>query len=564
MASLSPIALDAEMTLVNPNAGVMINDRVGLPPRDAYKALLNGKFTPNHTRQVSFGFTSNEVWIALSIRVPTLPLSPTGFNANGDVTLPGVTRVLKIDNAWLDTIDIFFFASGELVRKASIGDTQTIGNRVYNSRMPALEHHFPPGITEVLIRVVSADPMTIPVYIGTPAQMEKQALVNAYFYGALYGALIILFVYNVMLFFYLKERRYILYSLYLLAFSLFNFTYTGHGYWWVWGNAPYVQQWLMPALMFCYISAGVTFTISYLDAKVYLPRLYALRSSIYAGLSVLAAIMLVYGSQAFAVMAQLVILTTLSIWMLLIGFFAYKNGNVLAKFFVPAIALGTGGATISSLATWGVIPYSQWAFRGIEIGILCEMSLLSISLGFNFKQVQEAKVSAETSARIDPLTNLYNRRAFTQLVHPLWELGKRNQQSMAVLLIDLDWFKQINDDFGHHVGDKVLEMVAQRIKARVRSSDLLFRWGGEEFLVFLSNADINEALSLAETLRREVAQMIVLKSVKVTMSLGVASSLASNITLEGLIKQADEALYMAKNGGRNCVVAAPMPPTPKH
>jgi diguanylate cyclase (GGDEF)-like protein len=545
------------MTLVNPHLALLINESSPLSPHQAYEAFLTDQFVPNHAQRVSFGFTSSEVWAAMSIVVPSLTRSASDSNTHSTIVQPGIVRVLKIDNAWLDTIDVYFFKSGELIRKASIGDTQTIEHRTYNSRMPAIEHHFSPGITEVLIRVAAEDPVTIPVYMGSPAQMEKQSLINAYFYGALYGALIILFVYNVMLFFYLKEPRYILYSFYLLAFSLFNFTYTGHGYWWLWGHIPYVQQWLMPTLMYCYITAGLTFTISYLEAKVYLPRLYALRPALYIGLAVFAIIMLVNGSQAFAVMAQLVFLTTLSVWMLLIGLCAYKNGNVLAKFFVPAIALGTGGATVSSLATWGVIPYSQWAFRAIEIGLLCEMSLLSISLGFNVKQVQDAKVIAETSARIDPLTNLYNRRAFTQLVLPLWELGKRNQQSMAVLLIDLDWFKQINDEFGHDVGDTVLERVAQQIKLRVRSSDLLFRWGGEEFLVFLSNADINEALLLAETLRREVAQMIVSKSVKVTMSVGVASALATKIDLEGLIKHADEALYKAKKGGRNCVVAVP-------
>lgn len=554
--NFSAAELKAERTLVNQHLQLMLNSGNYLSPQQAYHAFLDGQFYINHNKQVSFGFTNKEVWAVLSIEVTGTLISSSSSDSSRTAAEQGVTRVLKVDNAWLDNIDVFFFYSGKLVRQVALGDTEVIGNRPYNSRMPAVEHHFPEGTTEVLFRFVSQDPMTIPIYVATAKGMAKQALVDAYFYGALYGALIILFVYNVMLYFFLKESRFILYSCYLLTFLLFNFTYTGHGYWWLWGSVPNIQQWLMPALMFCYITAGVSFTIGYLNAKVYLPRLYTRRHLLYLGLASLAAVMLAYGSQSFAVMAQLIILTTLSVWMLLIGLFAYKNGNVLAKFFVPAIALGTGGATVSSLATWGIIPYSQWAFRGIEIGILCEMSLLSISLGFNFKQVQEAKVSAETSARIDPLTNLFNRRAFAQLVHPIWQLGKRNQQSMAVLLIDLDWFKQINDYFGHDVGDKVLETVAQSIKARVRNSDLLFRWGGEEFLVFLPSTDINEARLLAETLRCEIEQITMINGVKVTMSLGVASNLATEIAIEGLIKQADEALYKAKKAGRNCVVTA--------
>lgn len=255
-------------------------------------------------------------------------------------------------------------------------------------------------------------------------------------------------------------------------------------------------------------------------------------------------------------MAQLVILTTLSLWMLLIGVMCYKNGNVLAAFFVPAIVLGTGGATVSSLATWGVVPYSQWAFRGIELGMLLEMSLLSVSLGFNFKEVYKARLSAEFTSRIDPLTNLYNRRAFTQLVYPIWELGIRKKQRMSVVLIDLDWFKQVNDEHGHDAGDDVLELVAKTIKSRVRSSDLVFRWGGEEFLLFLPDTNKNDAKVLAENLRLSVEQATSESIATVTTSIGVAAFNPEQVgvdKIEKLIKAADNALYLAKQKGRNCV-----------
>ena len=327
--------------------------------------------------------------------------------------------------------------------------------------------------------------------------------------------------------------------------------------------------------MFCYITAGVTFTIEFLNTKKYLPSLFAKRKLIYSGLLLLALIMLIYGNQRFAILAQLVILTSLSLWMLLIGILCYRNGNTLAKFFVPAILLGTGGATVSSLATWGVVPYSQWAFRGIELGMFLEMSLLSVSLGFNFKEVYKARLSAEFTSRVDPLTNLNNRRAFSQLVYPRWELGVRKKQKLAVVLIDLDWFKQINDAFGHDAGDRVLELVAKTIKERVRSSDLVFRWGGEEFLLFLPDTSLQEATTLAETLRVAVEKETSGGIAKVTMSIGIASlapyhqTAAENedsnlksadktneMSLHELIKSADNALYQAKQNGRNCVVAA--------
>ena len=535
---------DDHRSLVNNKLFLSKPDNTITTAQQALMAFNEGEFIENTANRVSFGFTEEVLWAVLPIQADT-------------TTDEGLSSVIEIDNAWLDVVDIFFISGNKIVRQESLGDTEAISGRTFNARMPSVSHVFAPGNTYVVFRFISQDPMTIPIYLCSEKSKQSVMLENAYFYGFLYGALLILLVYNLVLYTYLRERRYLLYSCYLLAFTAFNFTYTGHGYWWLWGEMPSVQQWLMPTLMLCYITAGVTFTIEFLNVKKYLPSLFVRRKFIYAGLLALAVVMLAYGSQQFAIMAQLVILTTLSLWMLLIGVMCYKNGNVLAAFFVPAIVLGTGGATVSSLATWGVVPYSQWAFRGIELGMLLEMSLLSVSLGFNFKEVYKARLSAEFTSRIDPLTNLYNRRAFTQLVYPIWELGVRKKQRMSIVLIDLDWFKQINDEFGHDAGDAVLELVAKTIKARVRSSDLVFRWGGEEFLLFLPDTSVSDAKALAENLRLSVKEVTSEFITTVTTSIGVAAFSAQesgDTKIEGLIKVADEALYVAKQNGRNCVV----------
>jgi diguanylate cyclase (GGDEF)-like protein len=315
-----------------------------------------------------------------------------------------------------------------------------------------------------------------------------------------------------------------------------------------------MQQWLMPVLMFCYVFSAVMFTIGFLNTRTFLPTLYGYRHKIYASLLIVAALIFLSGNRSFIIMIQLIMLTSLSVWMLLVGCLAYKNKDPLATFFIPAIIMGTGGVTLSSFATWGIIPYSHWAFRGIEVGMLLEMSLLSISLGFNFKLAQEARKSAESNALHDALTNLYNRRAFSQLVHPSWELGKRNNTPMSIMLMDLDWFKRINDQFGHAAGDSVLESVAKIIKSRIRDSDIPLRWGGEEFLIFLPNTKINQARQLAEDLRTQIEKIDINKIGSVTISIGVVSATPDQIGLDKLITLADEALYSAKAQGRNTVV----------
>lgn len=529
--------------LVNKALSLYSQNKSFSSPDDALRAYHAGSFLSNTNNTVSLGFTNKDVWAALPIIADSA----------------GITQIITIDNAWLDEVDIHIFHNEQLQRSISLGDKTAFSTHKRNTRMPSVEHVLPKGITVVLFRFKSKDPMTFPIYVGSEEAVKAKSLEHAYFYGALYGSLLILFLYNVVLFISLKERRYLYYSLYLLAFTLFNFVYTGHGYWLLWPSSVFLQQWLMPTLMFCYLMLATTFTISFLNAKAFLPKLYSRRKFIYAGLISLAIVIMLSGDQTFAIMSQLIVLTTLSIWMLLIGFAALRKGNPIAKFFLPAIAMGTGGATVSSLATWGIIPYSQWAFRGIEIGMLCEMSLLSISLGTSFKLVEEARKSAESIARLDPLTNLYNRRAYTDLIGPIWAMAKRKNERVSVVLVDLDWFKKINDEFGHSVGDDVLETIATEIKTRIRASDIAIRWGGEEFLLFLPNTDAVKARTFAEVLRKCIENAACDENVKVTASIGVASASPVDIGIDSLISLADEALYEAKAMGRNQVAYKDVP-----
>lgn len=531
---------NAEFKLVNSELFIFKDYEHSLEIDQVLAQFNLGTFIKNDENQVSFGFTKSIVWAVLPV---------TNATENAE------SLILKIDNAWLDELDVYFYQQNVLSKNVKLGDTSSFLSRERQKRMPSVSFTFKPGITYIVLRIKSDDPMTFPVYLGDEQSVDKFDQQNAYFYGALYGALIILLIYNLALYAYSKELRYCLYSFYLFSFTAFNFTYTGHGFWLLWPSEVLMQQWLLPFLMFIYLFSGVLFTIEYLQAEKYLPRLYSYRRFIYGGLVAIGFIIVVFGSRSFAVMIQLMILTTMSVWMLVIGYYSFKNGNNLAKFFVPAILIGTCGATISSMTTWGLFPYTQWAFRGIELGMLLEMSLLSISFGFNFKMVYDARLNAESYARIDPLTNLFNRRALTELVYPIWNLGERQKTSMSIMLLDLDWFKRINDEFGHIMGDDVLKHVAQVLKNRLRLSDIILRWGGEEFLVFLPDTDIVQAKFLAEKLRRYFDDYKVSNVARVTISVGVTSGFPNDISFDELIKLADEALYQAKKNGRNQVVA---------
>ena len=161
-------------------------------------------------------------------------------------------------------------------------------------------------------------------------------------------------------------------------------------------------------------------------------------------------------------------------------------------------------------------------------------------------------------ATLDPLTGAFNRRHFLQLVDREWSRAKRYNMDCALLLLDVDHFKKVNDTHGHLCGDRLLREIARVSGETLRQADVLARFGGEEFAVFLPHTDPLGALDVAERIRERVEQLQFSweeRDVPVSVSVGVASLQYEHLTLDHLIHDADEALYSAKAAGRNCVRA---------
>jgi len=182
---------------------------------------------------------------------------------------------------------------------------------------------------------------------------------------------------------------------------------------------------------------------------------------------------------------------------------------------------------------------------------------------------QRKRLESELSrmAREDELTKVYNRRHFLELSNREVLRGNRFKESQAVLMIDIDHFKRINDTYGHETGDIVLRAMAEECSHSLRSVDVFGRLGGEEFAALLLNTDSQIARMLAERIRQRIEDFAVETPqgpVKFTISIGLATFTEANLPLEVLLKKADEALYEAKKTGRNKVVthAVTMDPGP--
>lgn len=170
-------------------------------------------------------------------------------------------------------------------------------------------------------------------------------------------------------------------------------------------------------------------------------------------------------------------------------------------------------------------------------------------------QLLGLKEELERLAGADPLTGIFNRRKFHEILHMAISNAERHDHRFALLMIDIDHFKKINDTFGHQAGDEVLRIVCGLIETSVRNADQLFRVGGEEFCLLAMAAGKEDTHTLAEKLRQVVAAHTFAEINKVTISIGIAHFREGD-TQESIYARADEAMYEAKRMGRDCVVSS--------
>jgi len=248
----------------------------------------------------------------------------------------------------------------------------------------------------------------------------------------------------------------------------------------------------------------------------------------------------------------------------IVGFLLFRPGVIALGVVVWVAAI----ATIAALAESHVLPYAPllranggphvsawWLVRhGVITLGLCALVLPLCGYIITMWKLREAEL--EQLSKTDPLTGVSNRRHLMELVEHELRQARRYRRSLSLVMVDLDHFKRVNDDHGHQVGDQVLVAAVDAIRRSVRDSDVIGRYGGEEFLLLLPNTDEDGAREVAERCRRLIAEARV-GTIAVTASLGVATYPGTaGDNLDDLLHVADEALYRAKESGRDRVALA--------
>ena len=224
------------------------------------------------------------------------------------------------------------------------------------------------------------------------------------------------------------------------------------------------------------------------------------------------------------------------------------------------LAITLVSTVLSVLLTWvgnavfmPDVPVEEWLYISAIVPVIISPLVSTAVLSLVY-QLAEARAALVTMSETDPLTGVGNRRCFVQRAEHALAHARHAGGPLSIVLMDIDRFKQLNDTYGHAVGDAALVAVATACREILRAGDVFCRWGGEEFIVLLAAEDIDAACRLAERLRANVeAASIAGVPAGVTVSLGVAALTDSAQTLDDITALADHQLYRAKDSGRNRV-----------
>ncbi len=507
----------------------------------ALSAYGRGAFSASREPVLAFGIGPKPAWIHLGV--------------DNDGTTAQVRR-LTIGISWLDHVDVYVRHDGRTMATWRMGDRQPFALRPIDSHVFATDVGFPPGHSDLMLRVATFDPMVVPITLQPSAQAASAEGRESASYAFLYGFIFALLAYNLMLFIGMRARRYGLYSLYLATFMLTNVAYTGYGFQWLWPSHPGWTQWSQPTLMTLCASSGLLFARNFLDTHRYFPRLHRgiLAYIVIGALALIGTSLL--DRQSAALVLAFAFVTVFTVIMLGLGALSVRVGLPAGRYFLLAAACSMAGDVITVLAVLGFIPFDGWTFRAAEVGMLLDATLLALALTYQFREGEARREKAEHLARLDPLTGINNRRSFDSISESIWSITRRHERRLSVIVLDLDHFKRINDAHGHTCGDEVLRATANVLRDTIRDSDIIARWGGEEFIVLLPETGLAEAVTLAERLREAIANLCIVHQgirINITASLGVTEHRRGQQTLESLIAEADHLMYQAKDLNRNRV-----------
>jgi diguanylate cyclase (GGDEF)-like protein len=380
-----------------------------------------------------------------------------------------------------------------------------------------------------------------------------------------FGALTAVALAALLMWFVLADRLFILYATLFFLQALYIAYLSGQGFDWPW------LSYARPLASFAWnvpvgFSGAVAclFTREIADLKHFSPRIYASFGWFAMAFVIITVANLAkfIGFGAWVNALGNIMFLAATVFTMVVAFLAWRRGNRAAGWFLIAWALLEGftmTAAVRFLSPASVDSSPGLYYYGLPLSMVAAAVLVALGVADRLLAQRVALTEAERRAQTDPLTGVLNRRSLIERLDAACLRARARGLPIALLFIDLDHFKQINDSFGHQAGDACLRAIIDPIHAELRQSDVIGRYGGEEFVVILSSADAAAANPIAQRILERVAGVRVDgfgNPIRLTCSIGIAASDTLGVWGEHLIAQADAAVYLAKRLGRNQVQTA--------
>lgn len=569
------------------------HDPQGQADIHAVRQLPDSAWQDVARRDASFGYTGYAYWLRVTLHNPSEQ---------------PIDWVLLVGNPLLDYLDAYGL-DGERVYRA--GDQRPFDERWVKHRQLVLPLNLAGGEQrELILRMQTNGSANLSASLMSSAAFGHYEQRMLLLQGLFFGALLVMLIYNLSIFVITRDRNYLWYSLFVACFSLYQFIQLGFALQWLWPQALAWHQLSFPLSSALATLFGILFTYGALDLKAG-PAAYTWICRALMACSLLVIVLAFSAPYTVALIGSFVLVVVCAVFACLFTLLRWRAGYQPAKLFALGWSALIVASLFSILSGTGIIANSLLTLHAQQIGGLFELVIFSIALGARIRQAQhaqqlaqeqlyanehelrleqaksldlqkqineglEARVQERTASlqhalqelsaanqrlaelnRHDNLTGLFNRQVLNEELERMLAQAKRSQQPIAMLMMDLDYFKQVNDEHGHLGGDACLQHAAQRMQQRMRSNDLLARFGGEEFAAILCDTDQVGAYDLAEQLREDLASHPCLYqglSITLSLSIGVCALIPdAQSNREQLLRQADQALYQAKDAGRNRV-----------
>lgn len=579
-AVAAPLVLQPKMEGVEttPYLSVLEDKGRNLTLQEIEKGPLRDSFIPVRNGITTEGISASAWWVRLVVHNPHV--TPVSWIA--EFTYP-----------FTDFVDAYRrSADGALVQIKS-GDHQP-------------EHSDPLGVAGIELPIVTAAGASDTIYfrlqferegiidfhhlIWTPEPFANHQQTLVALYGVILGIGGTLLLYNLIIFLSIRAPEYGWYLLYLASAIAMFFAHSGLGSRYLWPEWTAVKDMLPIMAAQALFLFGVQFTRAFLDTRSWVPRVDRLLLGMLL-LDALSLALFLAGKRTASIQLVFVLGLLFGLFPLL-GAWLWSRGHQVARSYTLAWTLLTvlTATTILRLMGWlPAIPSLNWMARS---GYILEGLLLALALADRISLLKAQKESAEEEqqraseqalvqlerevemrtvelvearriadeqARTDSLSGLPNRRAFFEQAEQELKRAKRYASPLSVIMLDIDHFKQINDNYGHATGDSVIRKLAQAIGDVLRDTDMAARIGGEEFALLLPETTLEGGGIVAERLRAHIAvpaMQVEGIELTVTASFGVVACCSAEDTVDDLLAAADQLLYEAKHSGRNCVVCA--------